>query len=409
MNTDFHYIPDNQKEQIEHILCDVTSVFNQYGYENLKADLWNLTKSVTSENYEGKIITTNFSPIVNALKNLVEGSWQLLEKKKRFNFKDPYFEVKQVINPYRQSLKDRSYNDGIINSHLARFKGAIQYLSKEESLNFEIAIGHFFNQLNVLDWTKLLDSWELYAASNTSIAGNGEDQSPLDTYEHLMKLIEISYLVNEWDYSRCQISPNEHLFDNETIINQLDLEDMESHNPLVHINMIMADYNAGMLKIEIADFFDSACSKDTIWKTEEPGHAIKFCEKLICLWEAGWLLIQSDEIPDSWMDPNQFENCEVPKRADLPEDLFIHHLKKKEIKNPARALSKIYRKTDMSFKRRHIREMLWYAMQTKRSPCDDHDNLRKKLFILVEALYLINFEVCSRISTFSRSETSNRS
>ena len=391
-------ISHDDEEYIDHITHEFLRPLRFFGYEELKESLWYLTKAVTAQDPEQDYKTKDYGNVISTLKDLINGAWILKDRMRREQYTPPFFNVEWVVNPYRQKVKhqDRDYSKRNKPSIIVR--GEFQQVDTREVSNFALALDDFFSRISVVEWSLLLDRWGEYAKKQDSIAPSGWDDQPLDTYENLLTLVEVAYFVKSAYY--CEFLPecmphNEHLFDNDFTIIHLDAVNTGKYNPLEHINRIMHRYNASLLKQEIGDWFDCGIEQDRIWDKDEPGKLVRIYEDVAILLEGGWLLTQGDEVPSTWLDPDAFEDFDTPMLEE-GGGLKEHHLSKKQVKNPHRALSKVYRRTGVGLDREHLFYILQCALQNGAKTYNSFDDLRDKLFEIINLLYLINLDVCSR-------------
>ncbi len=399
MKNDFTYqIPKDDDEYVDHLTHEFLWPFQFFGYEELRKQLWSLTKAVTAQDPEHDYKTQDYSKVIEMLKELINSAWIFKDRMKREEYTPPLLNVEWVTNPFRQKSKHQDPDYGKRNRPGVVAKGGLQHLGTQEIKNFMIALDDFFSRISVVEWCLLLDKWQEYANKWDSIASSGWDDQPLDTYENLLKLVEIAYLVRDLSYCEFlqECAPhNEHLFEDDYTIIHLDAGNTGKYNPLEHINWIMHRYNATLLKQEIDDWFDCSIEKDQIWSKAEPGKLVGIYEDVATLLEGAWLLTQGDEVPSSWLDPDTYEHFEGPKLEE-GQRLKEHHLTENQLANPHRALSKIYRRTGVGLARQQLRDMLRWALQKEFKAYNPFSELRQKLFKIIELLYLINIDVCSR-------------
>lgn len=396
MRNDFDYVPKkNDDEYVDHFLHGLHNEFWHPDYKNIKQKLWALTKAVVSYGWEDDV---DHSITIALLKRLIAGAWRCKDYMEREKYTHPSFNRKWVGNPFYQRIKDQDKDFLERNKPYLMHEGRIEHLSIEEIRNFTLAIDSFFEKLNVLDWFKLLDRWEEYSKKADSIASYGWDEHPLCTYEELLRLIEITFLADSFYYNHIVeegLPHNGHLFEDDYVITKLDATNTDVYNPLEHVNWIFADYTADELKEEIDYWFDCANSRTKIWSKAEPGKLVDFHDRVICLYEAGWVLVQGEEIPTDWLDPTCFESFEKPKEA-ITNIHCGYSLSSKERGNPAKTLSKLYRRTGVDLLRNHLSEILSYALRTDRVPHNPYDEDRKKIKQIIEVLNVINQQVCVR-------------
>lgn len=189
--------------------------------------------------------------------------------------------------------------------------------------------------------------------------------------------------------------PNYHLFEKRYVAFEIDPGNNGIYNPLSEVNYILSEYNASTIKLEIKDWFDCAIEKDKLWHKGEPGDLILLHNSVVGLVEGGWLLTQCNEIPSDWIDPNTFIFFFSYKPDE--GELFNHHLTTTEFENPHLALSSVFRRSGMEFMRDTLKDLLWYALQTKHKTDSEIKKLKEDLFRLAEALYLINLKVSSKM------------
>lgn len=399
MKNDFTYQPPkNDDEYVAHLTHEFLLPLRMFGYENIKRELWSLTKNVTAQDYEGDFKAKDYTKGINTMKDLINGAWIFKDRMRREQFSPPLLNVDWVINPFCQKEKHQDWEYNKRNRPLVLARGELQCLSTSEVRNFTSALDDFFSPLSVVEWGSLLDKWYEHTNKSDSIASSGWDDQPLDTYENLLRLVEVAYLVQDLSY--CEFiqegAPhNELLFEDNYTIMHLDAGNTGKYNPLEHINWIMHRYNATSLKKEIDDWFDCGIEKDWIWEKGEPGMLVRIYEDVATLLEGGWLLTQGNEVPGFWLDPDTYEHFELPKLEEKGQ-LKVCHLTDKQLAKPNRALSKIYRRTGIGLDRQQLREMLFWALQKEFKSYHPFSDLKKKLFIIIELLYLINLDICNR-------------
>ncbi|WP_157278799.1 hypothetical protein [Olivibacter sitiensis] len=399
MKNDFTYqIPKDDNEYIDHLTHEFLWPLRLFGYEKLKESLWSLTKVVTAQDPEHDYKTKDFTKVIETMKDLINGAWVFKDRMRRERFTPPLLNIEWVENPFRQKVKHQDPDYDKRNRPGIASKGDLKQLNKYELRNFNIALDDFFSKISVVEWCLLLDKWHEYANKWDSIASSGWDDQPLDTYENFLKLIEVAYYVQEAYYcgfTKDGMPHNEHLFEDDYTIIHLDAGNTGKYNPLEHINWIMHRYNATSLKQEIDEWFDCGIEKDSLWNKGEPGKLVRIYEDVATLLEGGWLLTQGDEVPSFWLDPDTYDHFEEPKLEE-GNGLKEHHLTNKQFSNPHWALSKIYRRTGVGLARQELLYMLHWALQKEFKAYNQFDELRQELFKIIELIYLINIEVCSR-------------
>ncbi|WP_196937865.1 hypothetical protein [Sphingobacterium pedocola] len=396
MRNGCYYFPDkNDDEYVDYFVSGMHRSFWDRDYKTIKQNLWLLTKAVVSFGWENTEEVDHGRTVI-FLKKMVTAAWRCKEYMEREKYTHPSFHLKWEENPFyqRPTDQDHEYNDR--NKPYLMHEGKIQHLSVAEVRDFTLAIDHFFEQLNVLDWLALLDKWEEYSRKVESIASEGWDEHPLCTYDELRRLIEITYLGDSFYYNHPVedgLVHNGHFFDADYVITKLDATNTGVYNPLEQINWIFGDYTVYELKEEIDYWFDCAIDETKIWNKAEPGKLIDFHDWIICLYEAGWLLLQGEEVPAKWLDPHLFEHFDLPKES-LTQNPQTNLLSLKQRANSTRTLSILYRRTGIGFLRDQLGEVLSYALRTSKNPYSSYEDKRNLLKKIVEILDVINQRNC---------------
>jgi len=393
LNSKYHFYLPEESELRSILTSEIVNAFCTYGFEALKKDLWALIKAITHDQIKEEQ-RPDFSELLVTLVKIVEGAWQFLEYKKRYQFEHSSLNIKYAKNPYCQQ-NDREEHAEKKLDHLSPFGGELALLSKEEVRDFTVALEDFFSVMGVLDWKRLLKNWiKLFDDEDDFVECFGDD-IPLIIYEYLMKLIETAYLINYWYETESLPEPNAHLFETDYIIFEMNPKDDENYNPLLEINWMFEEYNATILKQEINDWF--ACSEEIgrFWEKGEPADLIRIHDGVVRLLEAGWLLTQCDELPLSWLDPNSFDCFSQPKPEEYALSGVIQYLTKAQCDNIYLTLSELYNGSSIGYRRDSLRNRLFCALQTKIRYlfCSD---IKEVIMPIIEVLYLINLEVCSR-------------
>lgn len=338
------------------------------------------------------------SNTISLLKKMVAAAWHCKDNMEKEKYTHPSFHVKWIENPFRQRTKDqdKQYHDR--NRSNLIHAGKIQCLSVEEVRNFTLAIDRFFAKLSVLNWFALLDKWEVYSKEEETIITGLWDEHPLCTYEELTRLIEIAFLGDNFYYYNLYddgLLHNLHFFEDDYVITKLDAVNTDCYNPLEQINWIFGDYTASELKEFVDYWFDCANDATKIWDRDEPGKLVDFHDRVICLYEAGWLLTQGDEIPNDWLHPNCFKSFESPK-INTTAETSTNFLSDKKLRNPRKTLSKLYCRTGVGLLKYHLAEVLSFALQKRNCSYKDYGEDRIKIKQIIEILDVINKETCAR-------------
>lgn len=398
MVTEFNYIPsrEDDDEYVGHFFYKLKDVIHSHGYEQIKDRLWLLTKTIVS--YPSEEIDIEYQKqTIKILKELISGAWHCKDEMRKEKYSHPSFSLEWTDNPYAQRKTDQDRDYKKRNIHCLRELGNIKWLSDREITNFTLAIDHFFDQLHVLNWFALLDKWEEYTTKRGCIFIDGWDDQPLTTYEELARLIEASFLAAEFLYSHLPeegVPHNEHLYDSSFAITKLDATNTDVYNPLEHINAIFGYYSSSELLSNLDHWLECAITENKIWDVDEPGRLVEFHDTIVCIYEAGWLLTQGDQIPKTWLDPNRFKGYAAPKEnLNLQGKLL---LQPKQRANSARTLSILYRRTGLDLTKDHLAEALSYALQKKSSPYNKYSQVRIVIKKVIEILDMINRNVCQK-------------
>jgi len=390
MNTKYDCLDYDVLDLIAEVSNDIQDVFTPYGFLALKNDLWELAKAVIQGKCE-KQDEPDFSSLLATLDKLIEGAWQLLEYKNRLPFYQSSLNMLYDKNPYFFKDEDTNRPDICTVDYLIAFEDQFTMLTKEEVRDCFIALGKFFSVIGILDWKWLLKKWTLFINSDTTVFNRGWDYSPLTTYEYLLKLVEALYLVTYWSNAESLPECNEHLFIEEKAIIEMDYKHTRNCNPLQQINWSYEQYNASILKDEVEVWFACSEEKERLWNKDEPAELIKIYTDVVRLLEAGWLLTQSNEIPISWLHSNGLD----PKQEENSLEHVVRNLTKEQCDNIHITLANLYKSTSIGGIRRELKDRLWCALQTK-EVYDFSSKIKKVIMPIIEVLYLINLEVCSR-------------
>lgn len=394
MNTEFHFdfteIYD-EDDRMDVLLGDLRNVYCRFTHDEWREQLWKVTVAVSSSTQQP---AEGLGQFIDNLKELIEAAWSALQLRTRTNYKHEYLSMPWTENPYAIEEEKLSDYHKHLTSHLQYHKGKVTMLSRKEVGDFFLVFDDFFQQLDVISWPKLLDAWLDFANSESAITDSGYDYTPLDTYHHLLRLIEACHLVENFGIVRQFYPPNKHLFLVDNHMLELYAETYDSCNPFLQLSWIFIEDTLPEIRNSLAHWMHCAKNKDKIYDQDEPATLILFHSDMCKLLEIGWLILYTREMPTFWLDPKKFDPDGNQTLINLSEEKCLF-LTKKEQRFPKKALRKFYKKHSwFHYQRIKLKDALYYALHTKATyhNIEAFNELEESMGKLMEILYLINRE-----------------
>lgn len=352
--------------------------------------LWELKVAVSSNTYEhdnGKQV--DYSQTISGLKELVEEAWTALKLKQKINFQHEYLAMAWKANPY--GIKDKKLRQHHT-SHLLNHSGKVTVLGRNEVSDFFLVFEDFFQQLDIINWLKLLDYWLEFAEKEPSIVESGHDYLPMETYMQLLRLIEACYLADDFGFCQGYYPPNSNLFYVDYTMQELYSETYDGYNPFLQLSWIFNEYSLTALKEAFCYWMDCAKNKEKVYALNEPAQLVLLHSDVVKLLEIGWLLLYTEEMPEHWLDPKLFTSDSEFSQIHIQEEEYSE-LSNKEKRKPKKALINYYSKHSWyHYQRMVLNDALYYALQSKTEHHNVHVfiELEKSINKLIEILYLIN-------------------
>lgn len=179
MNTHFHFdftTIEDQDDRLDYLIGDLRHKYSKLSLRNWKEQLQELFNEVISDNCETKQkANVDFERFVTSLKELIEAAWVCGKMKERCDYEHEYLSIQWKTNPLSLPLNKFSEKDRFLTSHLQIHKGKVTALSREEVGNFFLVFDRFFQKLDVVSWVKLIDLWQEFGESDSSVVCNGYD------------------------------------------------------------------------------------------------------------------------------------------------------------------------------------------------------------------------------------------
>src|SRR5690606_25357233 len=347
VNTYFHYdftTIEDEAHQLDFLLGGLKETYEKFDSYGWRQQLWKLTIAVTSVSNSREVdVETDFGFFVSALKQLIEEAWMVLETRNDVGFQHQYLSLNWVRNPYtsRMSLLDRENRYRI--SYFSRHAGQVTVLSLAESRNFFLVFEDFFQQLDVIRWMKLLDVWFEFATRDETIVSGGYDYSPLETYGQLLRLVEACYLVDNFRAEPSFYPPNEHLFDRDHVMLELDVETDDCYNPFMQLSRLFIESTLPEMRNSLAHWMDFAKHQEKLYAQNEPATLILLHSNMCKLLEIGWLISHTEEMPAYWLDRGKFDPDGNQGLINVAEEDCLF-LSSKEKQSPKIALKSFYTK-----------------------------------------------------------------
>lgn len=189
----------------------IYEAFEFESFDSLRERLRKLFMALTSRTQKTEDEQRQLQITLDKLILMVKGCHYFLHHKKRLNYEEEWIDIKWLKNPYRCLEKYRHRSDEKLNHHLAHFDYDFTQLSREEVQNFTKAFKSFFSLMDLSSWLNLFDDYKQCLSENESLLEWCVDNTPLKTYEQLLKLIEACIIALHWaniDYP----PPNAHLY-----------------------------------------------------------------------------------------------------------------------------------------------------------------------------------------------------
>lgn len=384
-----HEESDREKEyfELECLAGDIGNVFEENKLEDLRLQLWQCFLCITDGNYpKSKADTKDRKALFGILDILLDAAYSVIHAYEKEGFKMEECRQKVVKGPVAGSEEVAD----LFARKIALHSGKILYLEYDECLDIYLFFERFFTFETIVHWKRKLKAWKKTVVKHPLFYDNQCDENPSETYLYLLKLTEACYLLNEHGFHSLPNTPLSGYFDNEDKVTACDFDGM--FNPFEYLNRLLKNENASTLKRQLKVWF-KATRKGHRWKSDNPARLINFKEYFQALIETAFLIRNSVYIFEEWLDPKTWSD-EVHAPVKEYEGYLIEkqHLTKKELENPYLVLEKEL-KGNISFERFTLDEWLWIALD-EASERADIFNYHLKFIRLIEALYLINVNIC---------------
>lgn len=360
--------------------------YEYLSYDSFKDSLWRLFECLTSRSIKTEVDIEQSKMTLRKLIQMVKGVHYFLYHKNKLGYKEEWIDINWLVNPYRCIKKYRDKDDFLLNHHLAHFEENFTELSREEAQNFELSFENFFKIMDLSSWLNLFDDFIACLEEGESLFDWMGDSTPLKTYKELLKLSEACLVSIHWA-NLSYPSPNLHLYKNVTKIN--DVAYCET-NPIDMISTIFCNCTYAELNENILKIYDSNNSSSSLTvKLDE----FRFCLRYIL--QTGWLLLQTDYWPETWLKPNghSFLACPIfEEEIDVWESKILSHKEKKSL---TKTLSKLYFKINIHDEIDYVERRLFsYLNMGDKRILEGDEQITKNLLLKVldiQAMIMLNY------------------
>lgn len=368
----------------------IVAAVGQISFDKFSENLWRIVLAATSDDLREstEFIDTN----ITRLRALVRGAWYFLEHQKDMLYKETSVDRKWVDNPYRCLEAYRTVEDKRLNHRYSHLVDRFTRLSDAEVKNPTLVFDRFFRNNSLEGWLLLLRDWQ--RAGTSSIKKKLTlDLYPLKTYESLGSLLEAGYLVYYWSQASTSFrAPNAHLFDRCSF----SAESYDDYNPLTGINWLFHYYDVRDMREDIETLFLPCCAPRKEFRVPAD-KLIDLMHELFCY---GWLLLHTDQYPENWLDPDQFDVFYFPKIDLDPDEWRSRYLSDDEVHDIRQTLSVAYDGIDFKEQTALFYRLVTNSMTAGHMICEDRRLLvvRARLLRGLDILFLINLDLCKKRS-----------
>ncbi|KGE14246.1 hypothetical protein [Sphingobacterium deserti] len=360
-------------------------------FASFNKKMWKLLVALTSRQESSAAEKKQLKKTLANIVLMINGCHYFLHHKNRLHYTDEWIDIDWVKNPYRCLKKYRSADDARLNHHLAHFKDHFTLLNRREGQNFALAFADLFSVIDLSAWLRLLKGWKCCIESQGSLFEDAGDYAPLETYAQLSKLHEACRLALYWaDLS--YPPPNRHLVE-DYLASEYE-NGYQSASPLEMISDVFYKRSYADIQASIISLYALSPRQELPFAT--PPHILRAVLRWIL--ETGWLLLQTDFFPKTWLDADRFDYLHCPVAQKQTAYWRAKSLSFKERKNLQKTLSKLYHGMDIRKQIYRVEERIITCCEAQENVGMEEDDLETRNLLLktLDVLTLIMLDLHKR-------------
>ncbi|MDF2518272.1 MAG: hypothetical protein K0R59_3568 [Sphingobacterium sp.] len=402
MNTDFNFLPDSfedERDKIDYLFCYLRRLYRQHSLVEWKKGIEELAQVVSNNYCESHLVEQDFLPFVSEIKKIIEEAWCVLQKRNRMEFKHEYLGIEWKQNPYALKKKNISEDHQYRTSFKRQFQNKITMINEYECRDFFLVFDDFFNQLDVINWLKLMDKWAEFSVRGKGLISECYDYTPNETSRHLQRLFEACYLMDDFVFCPRFYPPNSELFRIDYMMLNCYSETFNGYNPFLLLAYLFTEYELSELKNSFSYWMYCAKIQTEVYKNDEPATLLGLYKDIGQLLEIGWLILYTKDMPEHWLDPARMDSDFDMTKVNIKEEVLTF-LSREEQCNPRKSLHNFYKANSwFHYQRMTLEDALFYALQTKNLyyNIERFEKLESSINKLMEILYALNREFMNSI------------
>ncbi|QIH32494.1 hypothetical protein [Sphingobacterium sp. DR205] len=397
MNTDFNFIPESfedEEDKMDYLFGHLRWLYGQHSLVEWKKKIEELVQVISNNYCEAHLVEKDFSPFVSEIKKIIEEAWCVLQKSNRMEFKHEYLGIEWKPNPYALKKKNISEHHQYRTSFKRQFQNKITLINEYECRDFFLVFDDFFNQLDVINWLKLMDKWAEFSLGGKGLISECYDYTPHQTSHHLQRLFEACYLMDDFVFCPGFYPPNSQLFHIDYMMLNCYSETYDGYNPFLLLAYLFTGYELSELKNSFSYWMYCAKNQTEIYSKDEPGTLLGLYKSIGELLEIGWLILHTLDMPEHWLDPARMDSDFDITKVNIKEEVLTF-LSREEQRNLRKSLHNFYKANSwFHYQRMTLEDALYYALQTKHQyyNIEHFEKLESNINKLMEILYALNRE-----------------
>jgi hypothetical protein len=312
---------------------------------------------------------------------MIDTAYQLQYLDKRRGVRVSDADEKQIPNPAYALDNDKN---ALYTNICMLHEGRIRSLDIEECLDPYKFIQSFFEVRSVIQWKNCLKYWKIKATGNQAFFDDGLIENPLETYRHLVKMIEICFILFEMEYNGKPNTPFNYFFIRDNMPAYCSIEMILW--PFEGLYGLFKRINIPELKSGIQTWWD-ATKRRGIWKGSAL-ELVRLHETVQMMIEFGYMIKSTKYFQEIWLQPENWNFPPEPRSSNTSAGPDTPHLTSEEKQYPFLALTKNC-KLDIGWFRDELNSRLEAALDKEMVVDDNYDTLGN-IIKIIEALNVIN-------------------